>query len=1033
MTRIIDPHGTVGLRIKDFRDIISGKMCDDNANLQKNPETFHKQVGDTVAKEYYLKTLPENVAKAHIDGDYHLHNLEYLGTRAFCRSWDLRPILMYGFRPDGGTGAIDAGPAMHAAVAILQATKTLAMGQTQHSGGQGLLYGLVFLSPFMAGKSYKEIKQLMQMMIYELNQMYISRGGQVIFSSINISPGVPKILENVPVVYQGILWDGEVQAYGKVDNGIYADTIVYPRKVYGDYEREVRLMFKAIMEISMEGDIDNKPFPFPKLEVSVENKFINPDNWDNQVISSKDEFMVVPSYKTLYKLCFDVASKFGSIYFDNLLIDGKSGDNVVGCSQCSIHPDTLIQIVTNNGIKLTKIAEVSLDDVVNTPMGYSKFEDMLIHDITHLKEVVLHGGKRILITDDHKMPIDGYDNLIQGKDLHVGDNVIINNYIPVANVIPKYNNAIIYGDEYDLQLSYLLGLFAAEGSSSVSNVSTDKHLYWCFGSHELNLINKTKNIIHNVFGYEAKETHQNHGKGLTVCIHSNNIYGWFVEQGIILKGYKMEVPPFIFTAPYNCRWAFLQGYFQGDGSLRRNGKTAKNRRIELNTISEKLAVGILLLAGSMGYKFNYGIYDQSKRGRKTRYVLTMNKQADIQNFFGGKYSEPVWKEPIEKITDIEYDGLVYDPINVNGHLFITGQGLVSSNCAYQFRSDAETDINFDKKLKFEDDHHFNLGGYDVVSLNLPRLAYKSEHDDKVLIARIYDLMDLAVEVFKIKKEMIHEQSKNGSLTFINQITPKGVRFTNWDELVFEMGIVGFAEMLEYHYGRPVITDFGIDEEVLEDGKNILDQMREYCKLLSEFHGVKIVLSRTPAETTAQRFAVCDLMSEEYREFAKPLIKGDMETAIDKMGKTRNLPIYYSNGFAPDVECNVHYRLRVESEFWQYTDGGAITHIWLSEEDPDPESLMEFTLKLLKNSNIGYLTYTKDLSECALCHKMMGGIQEKCKYCGHDVIIIRSRITGYYSVAGILTKGIFNRRWNAGKAEELFNRRKITMEELNECI
>jgi ribonucleoside-triphosphate reductase len=199
---------------------------------------------------------------------------------------------------------------------------------------------------------------------------------------------------------------------------------------------------------------------------------------------------------------------------------------------------------------------------------------------------------------------------------------------------------------------------------------------------------------------------------------------------------------------------------------------------------------------------------------------------------------------------------------------------------------------------------------------------------------------------------------------------------------------------------------------------------------SEFTGMKIVLSRTPAETTAQRFAVCDLMSDEYREMAKPLIKGDMETAMNNLDKTRNLPIYYSNGFAPDVQCNAHYRLRVESEFWQFVDGGAITHVWLSEDEPDPDSLMDFTLKLLKNSNIGYLTYTKDLSECARCHKMMSGIQTKCKYCGYDEIIIRSRITGYYSVAGIMTKGVFNRRWNAGKAEELFNRKRTTLEELD---
>ena len=272
--RIIDNDTMVGLSIRDLRNIMAGRAATENANLANNPETKHKQIADLVSKDFYLKMLPEELATLHIDGSLHIHDLEYFGTRPFCRSLDIRPTLMYGFMPDGGHGAIDAGPAMHPDVAILQAAKALAMSQTQHAGGQGLLYGLVFLSPFMAELDYKGIKQMMQLLMYELNQMYISRGGQTIFSSINISPGVPKILEDVPVVWKGILWDGKPQAYGKMDQGIYADNIVYPKKTYGDYEREVRLMFKALMEISLAGDIHGKTFPFPKLECSIERKFL---------------------------------------------------------------------------------------------------------------------------------------------------------------------------------------------------------------------------------------------------------------------------------------------------------------------------------------------------------------------------------------------------------------------------------------------------------------------------------------------------------------------------------------------------------------------------------------------------------------------------------------------------------------------------------------------------------------------------------------------------------------------------------------
>jgi ribonucleoside-triphosphate reductase len=301
----------VGLRVSDIYKITRGSDDNDNANLTPNPETSHKLIADNLMKKYYLRIFPENVAKAHIMGDIHIHDMEYFGTRPFCRSWDLRRFFYDGFSPDGENNGIVATAPKHAEVAILQATKVLAMGQCNHAGGQGLLYGTVFLAPYMMGKTYKEIKQLMQMMLYELNQMYISRGGQTIFSSINISPGCPKVLENVPIVYNG-----------KIDNTM----------TYKDLEREIRLQFQALMELCIEGDASGKLFPFPKLEVAIEKKFVDENTWNNKyTLYGEDES---PSYKELYELAFEVVAKTGILYFDNLLPEKKNADEGVGCTQC---------------------------------------------------------------------------------------------------------------------------------------------------------------------------------------------------------------------------------------------------------------------------------------------------------------------------------------------------------------------------------------------------------------------------------------------------------------------------------------------------------------------------------------------------------------------------------------------------------------------------------------------------------------------------------------------------------------------------
>ena len=162
--------------------------------------------------------------------------------------------------PDGnGTKASVAGPAKRAEVAILHAVKALGSAQTNFAGGQGYYNFLTFLAPFMEDLPYGEIKQMVQMFVYEMTQMMVARGGQLVFSSIQLSPGVPTLWQDKPCVYKGKVWDGT--------SG--------PKRTYGEFEREVRLLFKALMEVMLEGDYWGKPFNFPKPEISIEPDFMN--------------------------------------------------------------------------------------------------------------------------------------------------------------------------------------------------------------------------------------------------------------------------------------------------------------------------------------------------------------------------------------------------------------------------------------------------------------------------------------------------------------------------------------------------------------------------------------------------------------------------------------------------------------------------------------------------------------------------------------------------------------------------------------
>jgi anaerobic ribonucleoside-triphosphate reductase len=769
------------------------------------------------------------------------------------------------------------------------------------------------------------------------NENFVLNNGIIchntVFSSVQLSPGIPELWKDIPVVYKGRVWDGKSS----------------PLRTYGEFEKENRLLFKALMEAMLEGDYKGKPFYFPKPEISIEPQFVD------LIELERNLDLDMPKIEELYLLAFELASKFGTPYFDNQIPQYRGAGKGITCYQCSILPDTLIQCYTNNECKIKQIQELFDNNyLVNTPDGLSKFSEISIHEINEeIIEIVIKGGKRIAATYDHKMPIENGDK-IKVEKLKIGDKINLNCKL-IENIPLNY-----YKKCNELHFAYLLGLFAAEGTTN--NNGNNRHISWCFGANEKDLIKKCKNLIFECFEYDAKQYYVNDKRGISINIHSNDIYDWFIKNNIALKGYSMAVPSMIFTSTKECKMAFLQGYYRGDGCLRKNGIKAKNRRIEINTISKELAEGVLLIAGSLGYDFNYCITEDKRENRKKRHILTLNKQDEIKDFLACicKESLNIWK-PIKKLNKIQYHGDVYDIVNVEkNQVFITGQGIVSSNCAYQFSSNLNEDSNFDDKLNFINGAHFSMGSYQVITVNFPRLAYEvnsecSNIDEKqnLMLQKTLEKIDICCDIFKLKKELL----KDVSAPFLQQ-RQGGSQLVDFDKLVYTIGVIGINEVCEILYNKPLYSDKSIQLKMML----LINNIKKYCIKKSNELGITLALSRTPAETTAQRFAVLDLLN--YGD-AHKFVKGDVKEAIKKYAETgsRNLPIYYTNGTHVPVNANVMLpdKIRIEQAFFPILDGGNICNIYLGEARPDPRGLMDMTLKICKSTNLGYFAYTKDFT------------------------------------------------------------------------
>ncbi|OWT33498.1 anaerobic ribonucleoside-triphosphate reductase [Methanobrevibacter sp. 87.7] len=270
----------------------------DNANMMHNPETIHKYVADEALKQYaLLHVLPSHLADAHMSGDIHIHDLEYFAARPLnCLQHDIRSFIRYGLKVDGtGDHTSVAGAPSHMETLMNHTGEIMLAAQQNMSGGQAMSFWNVFVAPFARGRSYEEIKQAVQMLIYNLNMAYAARGSQVPFTSMQLEFGVPKFLEDVTAYGPG----------GKVVG------------TYVDFEEETRLIQRAFTENLYQGDKDGKPHLFP-----------------NTIYTLRKETLKGDYDEDLYRV-HELSAKFGSPYFVNMLPKYRGNmANYMGCRTC---------------------------------------------------------------------------------------------------------------------------------------------------------------------------------------------------------------------------------------------------------------------------------------------------------------------------------------------------------------------------------------------------------------------------------------------------------------------------------------------------------------------------------------------------------------------------------------------------------------------------------------------------------------------------------------------------------------------------
>ncbi|HBJ69857.1 MAG TPA: ribonucleoside triphosphate reductase, partial [Alcaligenes faecalis] len=123
--------------------------------------------GKMIANYWLSHVYPEAIGQAHRQADLHIHDLDMLS--GYCAGWSLRTFLNEGL--NGVPGKIESGPPRHLSSAVGQVVNFLGTLQNEWAGAQAFSSFDTYMAPFIRkdGLSYKQVRQCMQELIYNLN------------------------------------------------------------------------------------------------------------------------------------------------------------------------------------------------------------------------------------------------------------------------------------------------------------------------------------------------------------------------------------------------------------------------------------------------------------------------------------------------------------------------------------------------------------------------------------------------------------------------------------------------------------------------------------------------------------------------------------------------------------------------------------------------------------------------------------------------------------------------------------------------
>lgn len=335
----------------DYKNVVDSYLREADWRVKENSTVTYSIGGlilhnsGAVTANYWLSEVyDDEIANAHKNGDFHIHDLSMLS--GYCAGWSLRQLIEEGL--GGVNGKITSSPAKHLSTLCNQMVNFLGILQNEFAGAQAFSSFDTYLAAFVKkdNLSLKEVKQCIQSFVYGVNTP--SRWGtQSPFSNITLDWTPPKdIAEDYAIV------GGKKQDFK-----------------YKELQAEMDLVNKAFIEIMLEGDANGRGFQYPIPTYNITQDFV----WDSENA----------------KLLFEMTAKYGTPYFQNFISsDLDPGDVRSMCCRLQLDKRELKKKtggLFGSGEKTGSIGVVT----INLPRiaHNSETKEEFYHSLAHLMDV----------------------------------------------------------------------------------------------------------------------------------------------------------------------------------------------------------------------------------------------------------------------------------------------------------------------------------------------------------------------------------------------------------------------------------------------------------------------------------------------------------------------------------------------------------------------------------------------------------------------------------------------------------------------